>query len=261
MTAMLQYTIYQLHVQKRGNTLDEYEDAFKYHPDTNGLTSMSSTVQLAIADGASESSFARLWAKLLVNAYRLRPVADTSEWRLQVGEQAARWQRYVSRRPLAWFAQEKASYGAFSTFLGLQVNANTLGMAAVGTWTSLAIGDSCLFQVRDGRLTEAFPIHSSAEFSNSVELVSSNLAKNSHSWELAKAQTGQWQVGDTFFLATDALSAWFLRECEAARSPWKTLLDLADAGRSQIQFGEWVERQRASGVLKNDDVTCLLLRL
>src|SRR6266404_6244133 len=43
-------------VPKRGNSTEEYEDAFAANPNAG---------RFAIADGASESSFASLWAKLL----------------------------------------------------------------------------------------------------------------------------------------------------------------------------------------------------
>ncbi|MGH7226717.1 MAG: hypothetical protein ACRELF_26170, partial [Gemmataceae bacterium] len=48
------------HVHKRGNAPDEYEDAFA------GDTAKA---RFAIADGASESSFAAMWAQLLTEGF------------------------------------------------------------------------------------------------------------------------------------------------------------------------------------------------
>jgi hypothetical protein len=48
------------HTHKRGSPPDEYEDAFAGTPATG---------RFAVADCASESSFAAAWAKLLVKVY------------------------------------------------------------------------------------------------------------------------------------------------------------------------------------------------
>ena len=45
---------------KRGHSADEYEDAYAANPYVG---------RFAVADGASESSFAALWAQLLVNGF------------------------------------------------------------------------------------------------------------------------------------------------------------------------------------------------
>lgn len=50
---------------KAGSTEAEFEDAF--HP-TDKLEGEHGTFRFAIADGATESSFCRLWARLLVKA-------------------------------------------------------------------------------------------------------------------------------------------------------------------------------------------------
>ncbi len=45
---------------KRGHRLEEYEDAYAGNPDGG---------RFAVADGAAESSFANVWAQLLVSGF------------------------------------------------------------------------------------------------------------------------------------------------------------------------------------------------
>ncbi len=51
-------------VPKLGNSAEEYEDAFAYS---------ATNRHFAVADGATESSFADLWAKDLVNQFVTEP--------------------------------------------------------------------------------------------------------------------------------------------------------------------------------------------
>ena len=123
----------RLHVQrfwcpKRGSSAAEYEDA------TAVSTGNGTIRRLAVADGASESTFARLWATLLVDAYAggtLSPETLTDQlWPLQ-----QRWSAEVATKPLLWYASEKARSGAFAALAGLTV-------CRSGTWRALAAGDS-----------------------------------------------------------------------------------------------------------------------
>src|SRR6185369_17172238 len=86
-------------------------------------------------------------------------------------------------------------------------------------WHALAIGDSCLFQVRDGRLFESFPLCRAVEFNSRPVLVSSNPTSNERVWEEVYYKEGDTQPEDLFFLATDALSQWFLAEHESGGKP------------------------------------------
>jgi hypothetical protein len=51
---------------KAGNTLEEYEDAFWPRKSMDRSLSM---FRCAVADGATETSFSRVWAQTLVRAY------------------------------------------------------------------------------------------------------------------------------------------------------------------------------------------------
>ena len=51
------------------------------------------------------------------------------------------------------------------------------------SWQAVAVGDSCLFVVRGGRLYSSFPLEDTAQFDNSPALVCSNPANAGDLWE------------------------------------------------------------------------------
>src|SRR5206468_3414031 len=128
------------------------------------------------------------------------------------------WARIVNRKPLPWYAEEKLRSGAFSTLLGLTLRDGTDEEAA-GTWKSIAVGDSCLVQLRGDEVLTSFPLSNSAQFSNIPPLICSNPAANRHLQANVQTLEGGWEPGDIFYLMTDALAAWFCRELEDQRSP------------------------------------------
>src|SRR5580693_7202489 len=82
---------------KRGNQAEEYEDAFAGDGETG---------RFAVADGASETSFAASWARLLVTGYvRTMPESNPGEsWLRELQEQ---WAAEVDAKPLPWYAEIK----------------------------------------------------------------------------------------------------------------------------------------------------------
>src|SRR5260370_42032120 len=78
-----------LSVPKHGHTEDEYEDAWAADPDAG---------RFAVADGASESAFAGLWARLLVEGFVAAPQPPALLLWLAVPRR--RWLAAVPGRPL-----------------------------------------------------------------------------------------------------------------------------------------------------------------
>jgi hypothetical protein len=229
---------------KAGNSAADYEDAY-YKPATS--LPKHRTCRFAIADGATETSFSGRWAELLVNAYGEGKIDD----RLNAGDLEPlrqQWRTEVSGKPLPWYAEEKVRLGAFSSLLGLRL----LKDGAQLKWFAVASGDSCLFQLRGSRLLSAFPLKRSSDFTSRPALLSSNGGEGA-----AMRCSGRWKERDTFFLMTDALGCWFLRSAEGNGRPWETLLDLH--GDAQA-FAQLVDELRATGQLRNDDVTLLRIR-
>jgi hypothetical protein len=216
-----------LSLPRRGNAAEEYEDAFASDPATG---------RFAVADGASESSFAGLWARLLVDGF----VHPSPGW-LAAARQT--WAARVDGHSLPWYAEAKRDAGAFATFVGLILTA--------GRWHALAVGDACLFQVRRDRLLAAFPMGRSADFDNRPRLIGSRppaTAAEAHAEE-----GGDCEAGDRFLLMTDALAHWFLRRYEANGRPWEEL------NQGEGDFSAWVEERRRRDGLRNDDVTVMMV--
>jgi serine/threonine protein phosphatase PrpC len=218
---------------KAGNAAQEYEDAYALE---------EAALRYAVADGASETSFAKQWAEMLVDRFVREPPAPESlrEW---VAPMQAAWAGANKPKATAWYAEEKARDGAFSSLLGVAIDH--------GRWRAMAIGDSCLFLVRSGKLVRAFPLERAAAFNNRPLLLSSVARANQRVWEEVRLDEGELQGKDLLLLMTDALAQWFLVEAELGRRPWAALARAA----TQEAFCAFVDMLRSGGALRNDDTT------
>ncbi len=233
-------------LSKRGNEPDECEDDYAID---------LARGRFAIADGASESSFAKEWARLLVEHNAVTPVRWERRWRDWLPPLQQLWLQQVKSRPLPWYAEWKAEQGAFSTFLSLLVDTTRTEQR----WWSSAVGDSCLFHVRDDQLLTSFPIERSEEFGSNPNLIGSRapvlaLPPGHEHWRIGKCQSR-----DRFFLATDALSEWILRQCESQSRPWQTLF--AQLAESTDSFSAWIEDLRDRRQIRNDDITLVIIEI
>jgi hypothetical protein len=252
-------------VPKLGNSTDEYEDAFAYST-TNGA--------FAIADGATESSFADRWARDLVDSYVTKapdvngPKTPFTDWLSPLQQ---RWRSGIDWEKLPWFAEEKAKNGAYSTLLGLSVfdpeqnrKASLFERAAsffrkhespqVWKWKAVAIGDSCFFQIRDHQLVSNFPLSKAHEFNSRPHLLCSIPGNNNGVWNEVRFLQGDCKPDDLFIFATDAIAKWFFEQSEAGGKPWEILMGI----RSQMEFQDIVARLRNEKALRNDDSTVVL---
>ncbi|GBO52544.1 hypothetical protein APA_213 [Pseudanabaena sp. lw0831] len=230
-------------VQKAGNAIVECEDIWncvKHNP----------MVSVALSDGATESSFTREWARALVMAFTDRQLpwqeiyACATTWLLPL---QTTWQQWLGQQDLSWFAKRKAGEGAFATFVSLEVFADL-------SWKSLAVGDSCLFVVRDCTLQKSFPLQNSHEFNNRPRLIGTNVkAANINISQIH----GVAKFGDHFYLATDAIACWILKQIEANQDPWVKLEQI----RTQDLFAKWVTELRDRHEIANDDTTLLCLKI
>jgi len=235
---------------REGNTPEEYEDALAGNPRTG---------RFAVADGASESSFAGLWAKLLVEGFVASGEGRTTmNWLTPLQH---RWAEAVDPLALDWFAEEKRRLGAFATLLGLTLKKPQAG--GEGRWKAVAVGDACIFQVREDRLLTAFPLAQSADFGNRPALLGSRALANvqADTWSHAQKKIGRWQAGDCFFLMTDALAQWFLRREEEHRKPWQSLLRRLMEANATAALTAYVKELWRDKELINDDVTFLVIDL
>ena len=246
---------------KAGNARDEYEDAC--WPAGVGRGDGRAPFRCAIADGATETSFAGCWAEALVAAFGAgRFDAEGLPGALPALQRA--WRERVGARPLPWYAEEKLRSGAFAAFLGLTIAAPAPGEAG-GAWEAVAVGDSCLFALRGERLLGAFPLAAPEEFDRRPTLIASEPAGNGAIAASIERAGGAWESGDEFVLLTDALARWFLAAPELGGAPWTALraltpgADGADAADADLDegFAAWIAGLRRAGDLRNDDVTLL----
>lgn len=212
---------------KAGSTPAEYEDAYTWSD------SGRFPFRAAVADGATESAFARAWAQRLAEG---GVEAGIDGFQDGLGGWQQEWKDSAEARAagLPWYAAAKAEQGAFATLLLLELHES-------GTWSALAVGDCCLFHLHEGRLLRAWPIEAPDQFSNHPALIGSHPRREA---AVSERQAGTWEPGDRFLLASDALAAWLMQAEDpgAALHPPDTLADRLDAART-------------AGTLRNDDVT------
>jgi hypothetical protein len=218
---------------KSGNTASEYEDAYAVKPEA---------LRFAVADGASETSFARQWAELLVEGF-VQAAPSAAELHDFVTPLQAVWAEGQKDKATAWYAERKAREGAFSSLLGVSIDGDR--------WRALAVGDTCLFVVRSGKMLRAFPLERAEQFSNRPSLLSSVSRANAGVWNDIATLEGELLEKDRLLLMTDALAQWFLVEAEMGRRPWAALAKVT----TPEQFQAYVDCLRAGGALRNDDVT------
>lgn len=231
-----------LRVPRQGHALEDCQDACAFAPERGCV---------AVADGAAESAFSGLWAQMLVEGFVEGGCQDS--WPNWIRPLQAQWTEKArfSEQPdaLPWYLENRYVQGAFSTFLGLTLDATT--------WRAVAVGDTCLFQVRDDQLRLSFPIPHSSRFDNSPWLIGSRSPVEGIATCRAAHLMGEYQAGDRIWLMTDALARWFLQEQEADGKPWTNLESLLQA--PEECFVDWVEIQRSRRHLRNDDTTLVAL--
>ena len=234
---------------RRGSLADHYEDAF---------AADVAAGRYSVSDGATQSSFAGLWARLLVEDFVQNADCGPDHWRTRVAILQKRWDTDVSNRVLPWHAQTGMERGAFATFLGLVLTGASVGCY---TWEAVAVGDTCMFHTRMARLLEAFPLDESGRFTDFPVLLGSR-APVEEVWEkLALWTRGSARRNDRLWIMTDALAQWCLEEHEAGRNPWHQMERLLSPSKAEERFAAWVENLRDTTRLRNDDVTLLAISL
>jgi hypothetical protein len=229
-----------LWLQKDNNAAEDYEDSA--YP-KEFLESDVPQFKCAIADGATESSFAGVWADILVEGlvFGSDLPALRKDFVVKVGTKS-----------LPWYAEEKLQSGAFAAVAILSLKENEEGNTADFS----ALGDSCIMHARGRALLMSFPLDRPESFNNSPSLLCSSgnavLAED-------KLQEQQviWLSGDVFWLMTDALACWTLKRLRDYEDAFEILDKIEDLDA----FKKLVHEQRAiidedgRPYLKNDDVT------
>ena len=239
---------------KAGNRPEECEDASLISYAYAGWPA-----RIALCDGASESAFAREWARILTRAFVYSPLdlscLDDLSLRLWLRQCEAEWNRAVPWERIPWHGEAKTRAGALATLLGLEIH-QTPNAAGFYPWRAMAVGDCCLFVIRDDALMLSFPLEDAGQFNNTPALICSNPANNGALWPGVGQLDGECRPGDVIILASDALACWMLQEHESGGRPWKTLLSLTPG-----QWDAWVQARRSERAIRNDDTTMVAVKV
>lgn len=225
---------------KHGHAPHENEDAAALA--APGAAPGDAPFRAAVVDGATETAFAGLWARTLADGFvedgEPGPAPDAA-W---LGRRQAAWAAAVAPRTsgLPWYAAAKAEQGAAAALLGLTVHPD-------GRWHACAAGDADLLHLRGDALRAAWPLATPDAFTAAPALLPSRPHQPAPP---VLRHAGTWAPGDALVLATDAAAAWLLRTDPAAA-----------LGFDAASFPAAVAAARADGVLRNDDVTVVVLRL
>jgi hypothetical protein len=244
------------HLAKGGNRPEDYEDAFN---PVDGLELRGAELRFAVADGATEGFLSGLWAQCLVDAFVEHGAAGLQGLRWARPEYGRRMSEYMDDRiargkPLKWYEEPKLALGAFATLVGLVVRTDS---RRGNVWQAIAVGDCCLFHIRECCLLHSFPMEDASHFSYTPALLSSR-RKNALKKCLLDDQ-GDWQFEDVFYLASDALAHWCLSSEVKGGPVWPLLQDLGTIDGPS--FEGLVEDLRADKHLRNDDVTLMRICL
>jgi len=231
---------------KIGEKREEIQDAYYESSDSN---------LAAIADGASTSFLAREWADLLVESFcknneELNTInREWKEWLKPLQEQWRQHSIKIRTDPnLPWYAKgSKEKNCGSATFVGLKLYPTN--QEKQKTWEALAIGDSCLFQIKaNSDQLISFPLQKSEEFHTVTDCFQSLPEYNVSEPTYIKSS---YDKDDIFFLATDALAEWIFKDVEKGGSHWRKLISITN----QEEFAEFIQQIRHEKLIKNDDTT------
>ena len=241
--------IFESKVAKAGNAPEECEDAYAKKKTKQSLKAL-------VADGATESSFAREWANLLCKALVNKRSFSYQTIANYLPEIRKKWQNQVTQKPLPWYAEAKLEKGAFAAIAGVYIHCKK------GQFDAFAIGDCCIFQVSNDQLLVSWPITEVSAFANNPFLVATKPIDDETLKERFKPLRKQpLDKGGYLFLMSDALACWFVHNHQQKERPWHTLIGFAEEEPSQQAFEQWLDDQRTNKTIKNDDTTLLIIEI
>jgi len=236
---------------KIGEALTSNQDRFDYSADRK---------KIALSDGAGSSLYPGKWAEILVKSFcqnAENPIEkiqqSEQEWLQPVQEQ---WRQYYLAKLKSpnrkwWEGGSQIKTCGYATFLGLNLEDH----GKKGQWQAIAVGDSCLFKLeRKSNKLFVFPIKTAQMFKTTTQCFASLPEYPSSSPQFAE---GDYEAGDIFLLATDALSQWLLSDYEHQGEAWKKYFEL-----KQIKdFSAEIARLRQQKLIKNDDITIVAIAI
>lgn len=241
------------YIHKAGESISSYQDAYDYN---------LSQKRYAVADGATLSFFPAQWAQLLVQRFchdddpLNSRLFDHQHWEQWLQPIQRKWENQVEQK-VEQADPKKGFYvrnrfrrreAALATFVGLQLNLSNEGQM---NWVAMIIGDSCLFHVQGNTITSHL-ISSSKKFGYTPE---GFLSIDTYNYKYQpKFKSGNFEDGDFFILATDAMARWLLSQYESGNwlYAWSRLCQM-----TWDEFPGFVEEVRQE--VDNDDITLMIV--
>lgn len=301
--------------QKEGNRFDQFEDAFAIdgvpvvriakdadrsvlseRTGIGTLRDLPPIWRVAVADGATGSSFSQLWARHLVESFISSHVPvrqDFQDIREFTAQAADSWNTRVIHEVLSGYKPGSMRHLRVKNGLLNTTQAATLLLMEFDTvqhtWKAAALGDTMVFQFSGDGLNRNRPFrHMTGEtFGNNPILVTSSRAEqDTYIWKPldrddAYAEGSFDPEDDVFLLMTDAIAAYFLYLVDYFERSDRTTEQLNEIEHSaglfikgrpfrkpkqDKEFAEWAAKRRtkdnpkAFGRLKNDDITLIRVR-
>jgi Protein phosphatase 2C len=159
---MIKVTTITFQTPKEGESAEDCQDSIHPVPGANGVRNC------AVADGATQSFFPRLWAQLLTEHFATGTENAFRHWADWLREPQQVWQEKVRERveavPNDVFASNNLNERkpAAATFVGRRLLDERDDEIP---WEALVLGDSCLFHLREGGIVRSYFKTTSDEFS------------------------------------------------------------------------------------------------
>lgn len=233
---------------KPGNTPEEFEDAF-CPSDLREVR--SNELNVAVADGATQSIFSGKWAQLLTTQFCENGLLNAAALVEALPSVQKKWVTSVTEKALPWYAERKVQMGAFASLLGINLVSN--GSSPSIKWRCVAVGDSCIFHVRANKILTTFPLVESRAFEANPHLICSVPSGNDALLDHFITIEGDCEIDDIFLLSTDMVARCLVKLCEENEDPWENLRDL----NTSEELFDWLEPIRKKFLFKHDDATLL----
>lgn len=231
-------------VAKHVDSPEDNEDAHRMAQDKG---------RVVLSDGASESFDARSWANLVVDQF-----LDTDPTDELLCSCIQAYGLLHDPSTLSWSKAAAYERGSFATLVIAQDDPGRQ------TVTITALGDSLAVWSNGSNPPESAPYSRADQFTEKPTLLATRQALNA---SVNAIETGPWshrewsydqQEPCLLLCMTDALGAWLLQNQEQGdSSAFERLSRISD----QQEFLDLVEAERASGALRRDDTTLIVVAL
>ena len=230
---------------KSGCTLVECEDAIGINGED---------LRFAVADGATEAFDAKSWSNRLVTSW-INAGADaalSTNFDTWLAEQGRQQHESWGGLKLSWYAEEKALQGSFAAFVGVQIGM----LEGRARWTAIALGDSCLVHWRGNEILLSLPLSEASLFNASPALAPSSDKFLEKALRYTTSSANWLEHGDTLWLLSDAVAAWFLAMSENEKERLVQFVSMFDDASDDALI-EFFGNERQASRVKDDDIAIL----